>query len=92
MNCACTHADDREVLMLRIQQTDFLLVDLQLYLDNHPDCAAALEDFNQLSAVSGELKSAYQAQYGPLMNYGADASGARWTWTDEPWPWERKGR
>ena len=78
--------------MLQIQQVDFLLVDLQLYLDNHPDCQAALDDFNALSQTSAELKDAYQCQYGALMNFGSDPAGDRWAWTDEPWPWERKRR
>ena len=94
MNCSCnmTTARDREALLLQIQQVDFLLNDLQLYLDNHPDCSAALSDFNALSHTSSELKAAYQAQYGALMNFGADPAGSRWSWNDDPWPWDCKRR
>lgn len=90
MNCSCskTNMPDREALMLRIQQTDFMLVDLQLYLDNHPGCQAALEDFNRLACTSRELKEEYRRRWGALMNFGADEAGEAWTWTDDSWPWD----
>lgn len=66
-----------------------MLNDLQLYLDNHPDCEAALEDFNQLSRMSMEWKDQYHQLYGPLMNYGYQTSELPWQWVNDPWPWEK---
>lgn len=90
--CQMQCQSDREQLLLEIQQVDFLLVDLQLYLDNHPDCAAALKDFNSFSAISGELKERFHCHYGPIINFGYQDSEYPWQWIDEPWPWERARR
>ena len=81
---------EKKELLLKIMKNDFILVDLQLYLDNHPNCLAALEEFNQLSRISLELKEQYHRMYGPLMNYGYMDSEIPWQWIDEPWPWEKK--
>ena len=87
-NC-CQSKSERKGLLLNIMKHDFILVDLQLYLDNHPNCAAALEDFNQFSHISMELKEQYHQLYGPLLNFGYMDSESPWQWIDEPWPWEK---
>ena len=81
---------EKKELLLKIMKNDFILVDLQLYLDNHPNCLAAVEEFNQHSRISLELKEQYHRMYGPLMNYGYMDSEIPWQWIDEPWPWEKK--
>lgn len=81
--------NEKKELLLNIMKNDFMLVDLQLYLDNHPNCTAALEDFNQFSQISIELKEQYHQLYGPLMNFGYMDSEFPWQWIEEPWPWEK---
>ena len=85
----CECRSEREQLLMNIMKNDFMLVDLQLYLDNHPNCTAALEDFNQFSRISMELKEQYHQMYGPLLNFGYMDSEIPWQWVDEPWPWEK---
>lgn len=86
----CGHQQsEKKELLLEIMKNDFILVDLQLYLDNHPNCSAALEDFNQFSRISMELKEQYHRMYGPLINFGYMDSEIPWQWIDEPWPWEK---
>lgn len=80
---------NRMSLLYEIMKYDFVLVDLQLYLDNHPDCTAALEDFNEFSQGSKELKKKYHELYGPLMNFGYMDSEIPWQWVDDLWPWEK---
>lgn len=89
MNCDHVYRNEREHLLWEIHRTDFMLVDLQLYLDNHPNCAAALEDFNQLSQNSRELKEQYHQMYGPIINFGWMDSEMPWQWVEDPWPWEK---
>lgn len=85
----CERRSDREQLLMDIMKTDFMLVDLQLYLDNHPNCTAALEDFNQFSKASTELKEQFHQMYGPLINFGYMDSELPWQWVEDPWPWEK---
>lgn len=85
-NCKCTD------LMLQMQQIGFMLVDLNLYLDMHPDCEMAQKDFEHLRERMCHLRTAYEKQQGPLLNFGLSDSAFPWQWVDEsmPWPWENK--
>ena len=75
-------------LLLHIQQLDFALVELTLYLDTHPDDMEAIRQFNELAYESRMAKRNYEEQYGPLLQYGGSYSGYPWTWNDSPWPWQ----
>jgi len=92
MNTSCSCND----ILLQIQQIGFLLVDLNLYLDTHPDCKEALSDFSQLTERLHQLKAVYEQQNGPLKSFGHStvSSDCYWQWVDEstPWPWENKRR
>ena len=39
---------NREKLMREIQEVSFALVDLNLFLDSHPDCKVALDYFKDM--------------------------------------------
>ncbi|MBM7552433.1 spore coat protein CotJB [Thalassobacillus pellis] len=71
-----------------IQAVDFVLVELTLYLDTHPNDAQAIEQFNACAKESRRLKKIFEQQFGPLMQYGKSYSGCPWQWDDTPWPWQ----
>ena len=76
-------------MMKKIQETEFSLVDLNLFLDTHPDCKEALELFTQLSATLKSLKADYVSKYGPL--YATDSVNAtpfQWVDPGRKWPWQ----
>ncbi|WP_217586212.1 spore coat protein CotJB [Lentibacillus saliphilus] len=71
-----------------IQAVDFVLVELTLYLDTHPNDWDAIEQFNHYAKKSKALKSEFEKQFGPLMQYGRSYSNYPWDWNDTPWPWQ----
>jgi spore coat protein JB len=75
-------------LMEKIQAVDFVLVDLTLYLDTHPDDLEAIKQFNQKAYESKQLKAEFESQFGPLLQYGLSYSNYPWNWKDAPWPWQ----
>lgn len=75
-------------LLEQIQAVDFVALELNLYLDTHPDDVDAIEQFNQYSYESRELKQKFQEKFGPLMNYGASYSDYPFNWNEAPWPWQ----
>ncbi|MCD5323025.1 MULTISPECIES: spore coat protein CotJB [Pontibacillus] len=75
-------------LLEEIQAVDFVLVELTLYLDTHPDDYEAINQFNQFAKQSKNLKKQYEQQYGPLRQYGESYSGYPWNWKNAPWPWQ----
>lgn len=75
-------------LLRRLQALEFTALELNLYLDTHPDDANALRDFNEISDELREAKKEYEARYGPLVNFGHSSSPGEWRWIEDPWPWE----
>lgn len=82
---------DRAAMLKQIQEMQFILLDLNLYLDNHPTCKRAVMDFNAISNNLDKLTERYEMKYGPLMANGQTERKFPWAWVDEdtPWPWER---
>ena len=78
---------NRNEMLRRVQEADFVLYDTALFLDTHPTCQAALEFFNHYQQVYTEAVAAYEAQFGPLVAFDTDTAQG-WTWVQGPWPWE----
>ena len=81
---------DREALFRNIQELSFACIDLNLFLDTHPDNEDALNDFNEISIELNKLKRLYEMNFSPLTNYGTSPSKYPWGWLDSPWPWEKR--
>ena len=77
----------RKRLMREIMETDFVLKELNLFLDTHPDCEEALVYYNNMCAVRGQMVKEYTENYGPLSSYDCFC-GDQWKWVKYPWPWE----
>lgn len=76
-------------ILREIQELEFALVELNLYLDTHPADERALRTFNNLAERLTAAKQAYEARYGPLVNFGHSGPAQMpWQWIEEPWPWE----
>lgn len=72
----------------RLQEIDFVLVELNLYLDTHPGDVDALEQYNWYARKRAKLAKAYERQYGPLTNFGHSPNQYPCGWDEGPWPWE----
>lgn len=77
-------------LMLQIMQCEFVLIDINLFLDTHPDDARALADYNCYAEQLANLKRIYTETYGPLSNFGGsiNRSDTEWLWNSRPFPWQ----
>ncbi|MET3695906.1 spore coat protein JB [Bacillus oleivorans] len=75
-------------LLEQIQAADFVLVELTLYLDTHPDDVTAMQQFNQYVQYSKQLKQMYEERYGTLQQFGNSYTDANWSWGRAPWPWQ----
>ncbi len=70
----------------RLEQVEFALVDVILYLDAYPKCENALEYYHKLLAERDELMDSISRQCGPMTNL-KNVSTSSWQWVDGPWPW-----
>ncbi|ANB59154.1 cotJB family protein [Anoxybacillus sp. B7M1] len=75
-------------LLEQLQAVDFVLVELTLYLDTHPNDYQAIQQFNQFAQKRKQLKKQYEETYGPLQQFGNSYSSYPWNWDDTPWPWQ----
>lgn len=79
--------NEREAMLAQWQQYNFALVDLNLYLDTHPNDQEALNLFNKYQNIKKQIADKYEKKYGPLTISG-EISNSSWNWVDNPWPWE----
>lgn len=92
---------DRSQLLKEISETSFTLMDLNLYLDTHPQDTNAMDAFQQAVANRKQLLKTYGDNFEPLTmdcvcidtNNSSESNtkypGQRhWTWSDGPMPWE----
>ncbi|HZK34936.1 MAG TPA: spore coat protein CotJB [Bacillota bacterium] len=78
----------RERLLNQIRAIEFTTLELNLFLNSHPDNQQALRDFNNGVRQLKALKNEYERRFGPLVNFGFGYSRCPWQWINEPWPWE----
>jgi spore coat protein JB len=75
-------------LMEELQSVDFVLVELTLYLDTHPQDYNAVIQYNEFAKKRKLLKGKIESKFGPLQQYGNSYSGYPWQWDKPPWPWQ----
>ena len=54
-----------------IRKLQFFAIDLNLYLDNFPNCKDAIDDYKLISSKLRKLMWDYEQSYGPLTNFGS---------------------
>ena len=79
---------NQKEMMKKLQQLSFTLVELNLYLDTHPNCNQARELYNRYSDEMSVLREQYFQKYGPTLNLGLCPAGESFSWVNSPWPWE----
>lgn len=82
----------RDRMLRNIQELQFTAVDLQLFLDTHPDDANAFREFVQTSKRLKDATEEYEGIYGPLIGYGQGRVELEqgYLWLND-FPWEDLG-
>jgi spore coat protein JB len=78
---------DQKELLSQVQALDFVALELNLYLDTHPDDQRALVDYQNTVGELQKLRQIYTQSYGPLTPVDQSKQSC-WHWSEEPWPWE----
>jgi len=81
-------SDFKQMLLDKLRAYEFTALELNLYLNSHPDDKKALADYNSAARQVMAFRNEYERLYGPLMNFGFGYSQYPWQWINEPWPWE----
>lgn len=70
-----------------INQFSFMLDEIVLFLDTHPECQEAIEAYNHFKKLRMDAIKDYTEMYGPISKYDVNACNF-WDWVNQPWPWE----
>ena len=74
-------------LMDQLYSVSFALDDVNLFLDTHPDCSAAMQCYDNLRSIEGSLERELRELGFPLKAKN-NAGCTCWDWISGPWPWE----
>lgn len=77
----------QQAMLQKIREARFACIDLNEYMDTHPEDEAAKQDYLCYAEKLQALIETYSAQYGPLMNFGETPTEAG-SWVFQPWPWD----
>ncbi|HSL86426.1 MAG TPA: spore coat protein CotJB [Bacteroidales bacterium] len=73
-----------------LQEMEFALIDLNLYLDTHPDDKDALEKLAEYSEKVKELRNDYEENETLLFAHHIKNEKDLDKWINDPWPWEKQ--
>lgn len=82
--------NEQAQMLTYIDALKFATIDLNLYLDVHPDDRDMINLFNQYRVQLNDMKREYDSRYGPLLLSDDSLTAVPWAWNDRPWPWENK--
>ena len=77
--------ETREELLKKIMEYKFVINDLSLYLDTHPNDMTALRMHNKHVEELKKYEKIYEEKIGPL---SIECRMDRWQWIEDKWPWE----
>lgn len=80
---------ERDSLMEQIMEANFAAIDLNLYLNTHPNDKKALAKFKEAVAKKNALTKRFEEKYGPL-TAAANAEKDTWMWIENPYPWDKR--
>lgn len=73
--------------MRELMALDFVLKELELYLDTHEDDKEAFASYQKYLRLAKEGRDRYIEMYGPVQQ--TDMLGMKsYVWLENPWPWD----
>ena len=78
---------ERRECLRKLQEASFAIDDVKLFLDTHPTDQRALEYYEKQRKLRDQYMKEFTSRFGPISAYDVNVTN-RWTWIDNPWPWE----
>lgn len=80
--------NEKEALLYQLMQYQFVLIDLDLYLDTHPNDQEAINLYHKYLTIKKQMCDKYESMYGAITLDSNYLGTNSWTWKNSPWPWE----
>ena len=81
---------DLSTPLCELMALDFVIRELNLYLDTHPDDREAFETLQKCIRMRAEGHKRYTEQYGPVTVSDLSCADV-YDWLNAPWPWQPEG-
>ncbi len=81
-------SNEKEQFLLDLNQVQFAMHDINLYLDNFPNDNMMIKEFNKNRELYLQLLEEYENRYGAINISSNILNNNPWQWNNEPWPWE----
>ena len=78
---------EKDEMLVNIGEYSFMMHDINLYLDVHPNDKEALNMFSEYRNKVNDLITKYERKYGPLCVKGIMSNNTPFAWENEKWPW-----
>lgn len=80
---------EQKRLLHDIGVIDFVIVEMNEYLDTHPTDKEAMEYISHYVRMKNQAMREYAMKFGPLRISDTDGCNQNeWKWATQPWPWE----
>ena len=80
--------NERDELLLNVNELSFARHELNLLLDNYPNNQNALSLFNKYLKMEDEAIKNYERRFGPLEITSDTQTTTPFMWVKDKWPWE----
>ncbi len=81
--------NEQENMLIKLMAYSFIINDLNLYLDLHPEDTSTFEKFKKYAKELSDIQLEYTQKYGPIVI--TETQGANFNWLKNPWPWDKTG-
>ncbi len=82
-------SSEREEALLNLNQIQFAMHELNLYLDVYPNDANIMRQFVAYRNTYNDLLNQYENRYGALNVNSTSLNSVPFGWVNQTWPWER---
>ncbi len=82
-------SSEREEALLNLNQIQFAMHELNLYLDVYPNDANIMRQFVAYRNTYNDLLNQYENRYWALNVNSTSLNSVPFGWVDQTWPWER---
>lgn len=72
---------DKNMMLEKLMELDFISLDLGLYLNTHPTNKEAIKAYNEAVVAGSTLREKYENQFGPLCSFRSYA------YNEDNWQW-----
>ena len=80
--------NEQAEILTNLDMLEFATLELNLYLDLHPNDKQAIDLFNNYMQQQNHLLKQYENKYGPIILNSNALNTYPWAWNNRPWPWE----